>query len=74
MKNFFTNLINRHQGKLEAVTPRAPSFYENVPMPVKPRVGGLSQTTVRPDQDQPVVSGQIISPGCQWAIDGCAKT
>lgn len=56
MKDFFANLIDRHQGRAEIVAPRAHSYFEEGLSPVNPETDYSSEALLQPQQGQPVVT------------------
>jgi len=59
MKDFFTNLIDRHHGKAETVAPRVRSHFENEIHPKQAGLGEQQQSAVQLEQGQP----PLFSPG-----------
>jgi hypothetical protein len=69
MKGFFDNLIDRHQGRVETVAPRARSYFEEEPRSVEPEVVDLSKTTVQAEPDHPVAARPISNTAQSEAQD-----
>lgn len=61
MKDFFANLIDRHQGRAETVVPRAHSYFEEGAGSLKPGSDDLSQTFSQGEQKHTIISSPAES-------------